>query len=416
MDIISRNQYLQTLIQQRGYHLKPRKEKSQLLDEYCQITGQNRKYVIRKIREGRYLDSWRGKRKPRKPVYDGFVVAALAKIWEIFDYPCGQRLKPLLEAEVERLRELGEVKVSAEVALKLKQISPSTIDRKLKHQREVLRLRRNRHPGTQNLLYQKIPIKLMDEWDRKELGNLQLDFVAHCGSSTGGDFINSLSLTDIGSSWWEGQAIMGRSQRFTHQALEKLKERLPFPIKEIHPDNDSGIINQLVFRWTCERGIKFSRSRPNNKNDNAYVEQKNWSCVRKHFGYLRYDTEEELTIINDLYENELRLYQNFFQPVIRLIGKERIGGRIKRRYDMPRTPYQRLMDSGQIAPEKKRELLEVYLSLNPAQLKRNILAKLGNLYQIHQKKRKGVNLHLDKKIKPRMVTNYMRKPEVVSVT
>jgi len=408
MDMYSRNQYLKAL---REEYLKaPKKEKGRLLDEAQKRTGLNRKYLIRKLRPSNNLDRRKEERRRRKVIYDGEVRAVLAKVWEIFDYPCGQRLKPLLLTELERLLRLGEVECTAEVAAKLLQISPRTIDIKLAHQREVLRLKQNRHPQPQPLLYQKIPVKLTGEWDREEPGNLQLDFVAHCGSSAGGEFINSLSAVDIAFGWWEGEAIMGRAQVRTHAALQQIGLRFPFPLGEIHPDNDSAMINDLLWRYCEKEHIRFSRSRPNKKNDNAWVEQKNWTHVRKIFGYLRYDTEKELRIINDLYHNELRLYKNFFQPVIKLVAKERIGGRVKRRYDTPKTPYQRLMESDGIDTQTKEELGRIYHSLNPAELKRAINKKLDALYRIYCAKTESGTVHPLKKQSPRLVTKYVAQP------
>jgi len=197
MDMYSKNQYLKALIEKRGYLLKSKKEKSELLDEYCQTTGQNRNYVIRKIRSGAYLKSGFGKRK-RKVKYDGYVKDALVKIWRIFDYPCGQRLEPLLKAGLaDRLRNLGEISFSDEVAKKLKEIDASTIDEKLREQKEVERIRKKYQRKVHPLLYQKIPVKLSNEWDRNQLGNIQTDLIEHCGQSARGEYINTISNTDI---------------------------------------------------------------------------------------------------------------------------------------------------------------------------------------------------------------------------
>ncbi len=248
MDMHSRNQYLQILISKHGYLLKSKKQKSQLLDEYCKNTGQNRKYVIWKIREGKYIEdkSKRRKRK-RKKYYDNELRSALIKCWEIFDHPCGQRLEPLLNVEVERLRELGELNCTDSVAEKLKMISPRTIDEKLK-EKELLKRKyhRKRHP----LLYQKIPVKLSDQLNRDELGNIQIDLVEHCGQSTRGEYICTLSLTDIATGWWEGEAIMGRGQHATFEALKRVRQRFPFPWKEIHSDNGTEFINWHLPEYT----------------------------------------------------------------------------------------------------------------------------------------------------------------------
>jgi len=379
MEMESRNQYLGVL-RERYLRARAKKEKAEILDEYCRNTGQARKYVIRKIQPG--VDLRPKPRRKRKQIYDGQVTTPLAKVWEIFDYPCGQRLKPILEVELDRLRHLGEVGVSNDVALKLKRMASATIDRKLKHQREVLHLLRSKGgPKPGSLLKRKIPIRLT-EWDTSKTGYVEMDLVVHCGSSTFGDYINTLSTTEVSSGWWEGEAIMGKSQESTFQALKQIRGRAPFDLKGLDSDNGSEFINAILYKYCCREKLELTRSRPSRKNDNAYIEQKNWTHVRKILGYLRYDTLAELSIINDLYRGDLRLYKNFFQPVMKLVSKERIGGSVKRRYNTPKTPYQRLMDSGQISEQTRKQLETVYLSLNPAQLKRSIDTKLDKLYHV----------------------------------
>lgn len=403
MDMHSRNEYLK-VIKERYFRAKTKREKSQILNEYCCNIGQSRKHVIRKIRKA---DFRLRQRKKRKETYDGQVKAALARIWEIFDHPCGQRLKPLLEVEVDRLRELGEIEISEEVALKLKMISPATIDRKLKHQREFLHLLRVKGgPKPGYLLKQKIPVRLT-RWDTAKVGYVEIDMVVHCGSSTPGEYVNTLSTTEISSGWWEGEAIMGRSQDYSFWALKEIRKRTPFNWKGIDSDNGSEFINQILYKYCQREKLEFTRSRENKKNDNAYIEQKNWTHVRKVFGYLRYDTYEELMIMNGLYHNELRLYKNFFQPVMKLASKERVGGKIKRKYEASKTPYQRLMESGQIPDEVKEELKGIYLSLNPAQLKRSIDDKLARLYKAYEEKGRTQQVDPYKKLAPRTVSFYM---------
>ncbi len=175
---------------------------------------------------------------------------------------------------------------------------------------------------------------------------------------------------------------MGRSQEVVFRGLKKVRDRFPFSLKQIHSDNGVEFINWHLFRYTNKEKLGFSRSRPNKKNDNCFVEQKNWTHVKKLVGYLRYDSEEELQMLNDLYRNELRLYKNFFQPVIKLTSKERMGGRIHRKYDYPQTPYKRIMESDEVEGRTKQRLMKAYISLNPAQLKRAIDDKLNKLYTI----------------------------------
>ena len=404
MDMHSKNQYLKEL-QQKYLMSRSRKERSSILDEYCRNTHQNRKYIISKINSS--FSSKPKKAKKRKQIYDGYVKAALAETWEIFDYPCGQRLAPLLKTEVSRLRQLEEIFISTEVAKKLKRISPATIDRKLKHQREVLHLARKRGgPRPASLLYKKVAIRLT-EWDTSELGFLEIDLVIHCGSSALGLYICSLNTVEISSGWWEAEAIMGKGQDPTFQALKRIRKRAPFEWKGIDSDNGPEFINYHLINYCEKENLEFTRSRPRKKNDNAYIEQKNWTHVRKVFGYFRYDTDEELILMNSLYENELRLYKNFFSPVMKLIRKERVGGKVKRKYDVPKTPYQRLIESGQISEKEKKKLQILYLSLNPAELKRKIEEKTHRLYQLYEQKKRTTEANPSKKQRPRSVRNYM---------
>jgi len=410
MDMYSRNQYLKE-IRSEYLKTKSKKEKGKLLDEAEKRTGLNRKYLIEKLKPKSNLDKDRSQRRRRKEYYDSYVREALVQVWRIFDYPCGQRLEPLLKTEVDRLRRLGELRCSDEVAEKLKEISFRTIDEKLKHQKEVERIRKKYQRKVHPLLYQKIPVKLSDEWNRTQLGNIQTDLVEHCGQSARGEYINTVSNTDIATGWWEGEAIMGRGQIPTCQGLDRARKRFPFSWKEIHSDNGTEYINWHLFRYTQKTGLGFSRSRPNKKNDNCFVEQKNFTHVKKYVGYLRYDTLKELRILNDLYRNELRLYKNFFQPAIKLILKERIGGKVHRKYDTPKTPYQRVIESKEVSEKTKQELREIYLSLNPAQLKRDIDKKLDLLYKTYQEKKKSQKVASQKKLKPISLTFNLTQQE-----
>ncbi|HEV2464052.1 MAG TPA: transposase family protein [Acidobacteriaceae bacterium] len=290
-----------------------------------------------------------------------------------------------MKQEVKRLREFGELRCSDTVAEQLQRISAKTIDRLLAREKQVRGLRRNRNPGVQRLNWERVPVKVAAEWDTQEVGNLQVDFVAHCGRSTGGDYIHTLSAVDIASGWWEGQAIAVRSQQETKLGLEQMRPRFPFALKEIHSDNDSAMINDLLWDWCRAARIRMSRSRPYKKNDNAWVEQKNWTHVRKVVGYRRYDTTTELKLLNEIYALA-RLYRNFFQPAIKLRDKTRIDGRIKRVYEKARTPYERLLTSGQIPKQAQQRLRTQYQQLNPAELRRQIETLQQQLEQISHAK------------------------------
>lgn len=392
----ARNQYLKVL--QRKYLMaKSRKEKSLILNEYCKNTHQNRKYVIRKIRSSISL---RVKRRGGKPiVYDGYAKVALTQIWDIFDEPCGQRLAPLLKTEVDRLRQLEEIFISNEVADKLKRISPRTIDRALRRQKEALHLNRKYRQKRNPLIYQKIPVKA-GGWDRSIPGQLQVDLVEHCGQSASGLFGNTVSVAEVAFLWWEGEAVMGKGQETSFDALKRIRERSPFNWVHVHPDNDKNFINWHLFRYCKAEDLEFSRSRPYQKNDNNFVEQKNSTHVRAVIGHLRYDTEKELAIINSLYRSELRLYKNFFQPVMKLKEKIRDKGKVHRKYDTPLTPYQRVIESEKIPEETKEQLRR----LNPAELKRKIDEKIHRLFEIYEEKQGGAKASPSKKQTSRLET------------
>lgn len=410
MDMNSRNQYLKEV---RLEYLKAaKKEKGLLLTEAVKRTELERKYLIKKLRPKSNLDRVTVIKRSRPVVYGHDVVAALVKVWETFGFPCGQRLAPTLEREVDRLRKLRELNCADVIAAKLKTISAPTIDRLLKHEKKVRHLSRHRNPAVHPLLYQKIPVKLSNEWDRDETGNCQLDYVASCGSSASGEFINTLSLAEIATGWWNGQSLMGRSQKATDSALKSIKSQLPFALKEIHPDNDSGMINALIWRFCEIEKIKFSRSRPLHKNDNCWVEQRNWTHIRKMIGYLRYDTSAELNALNDLWK-DVAMYKNFFQPTMKIISKERVGGRIMRKYDKPKTPYERLLKLGNLNAEMITCLEQVYQSLNPAEIKRRIEKKRMELYYLYQMKTKTIKVEPMKKQTPRMASSLMIQPVAV---
>jgi len=396
----AKEQYMETL---RGRYFKgTKKEKGEILSEYCRNTGQERKYAGKKFN---YTVKTKRKedRKKRACFYESSVITVLIEIWKIFDCPCGQRLEEILKTETENLRRLKEIICSDEIANKLKKIKSATIDRRLNHEKEVLKLK-EKYRKKSSFLLSNIPVKTSADFDRKIVGNMQVDFVESCGASAAGEYVNNLSICDIFSSWWEGEAVMGKGQAGALSGLDDCRKRMPFAWKEFHLDNGTNLLNFAVYAYAEKEGLKYSRSRPYHKNDNCFIEQKNSTHIRQVIGYLRYDTEEEKDCLNNLYQNELRLYKNFFQPVIKLESKERIGGKIKRKYSQAKTPYHRLIESDQISQKEKEELTAIYQSLNPAQLKRSIDKKLDNLYRIYQKKQGRENVSLTKKLKPSLVS------------
>ena len=378
---------------------KSRKVRSSLLDEAEQRTKLNRKYLMDKLKPKSNLDKSAFERKKKEQYYDNSMKPALVRMWKIFDCACGQRLETSLRDETDRLRLQGELVCSDIVAEKLKQMGSATIDRKLKHTKQI-ELAKKKYSKKHPLLYQSIPVKVFAEQDRSVLGNIQIDLVEHCGASASGQFVNTLTSTDISLGWTEQSAVMGKSQENTNIGIDNARHRFPFLWREMHSDGGTEFINDHLYRYTVGTELGFSRSRPYKKNDNCLVEQKNNTHVRRLVGYLRYDTIEEQNMLNDLYKNELRLYKNFFSPQNKLISKERAGGKIHRIYDKAKTPFQRLMNSPEVSEDKKHELMDIYQSLNPAELKRQIDKKLDALYKFYQTKNNSPKVEEKKKISP----------------
>ncbi len=411
MDMSSRKQYLKVLMSQ--YVKARRRGKGLLLNEYCKNTGQNRKYAIRKINT--LLFKEQAPRKKRAVYYGAEVRRVLLWFWKLFDHPCGQRLAPLLRTEFDRILKRGYLQVSPRTATKLKRISSATIDRLLRGDKMKWRYSRSRYPKKSPLIYKAIPLKLTD-WDTARVGFIEMDLVFHCGSSTEGDHLHTLSTTEIASGWWEGEAVMGRGQIRVFEALQSIRKRSPFSWIGIDSDNDSAFLNAHLLKYSQQQGLEFTRSRPMRKNDNAYIEQKNYTHVRRPLGYLRYDTEEELRIINDLYRKELRLFKNFFQPVMKLKKKDRDTGHLRRTYEEAKTPYQRLLDSGQLSNAQKNALEKLYLQLDPVQIKKALDDKLDRLYTTYGRKhKKTITVNPYKKQVP-PVTFFMIQQEPASVT
>jgi len=331
----SRKQYLKEV--QKDYLKAGKKEKIKLLNEAQKRTDLNRKYLTRRLSAKTRWESL-GRRLARPPEYGRDLIAPLVKTWDIFDCPCGQRLAPLLKTELDRLRQMSEITLTDCQTAKLKTMCPKTIDTLLAHEKEVRHLNLKYQKKNNPLLYQKIPTKMSHEWDRETFGQIQIDAVEHCGQTTAGEYLNTITHTDIASHWWESEAVMGKGQQRTFQAIKNCRELFPIGWNEIHPDNGSSFINYFLYDFTKEEKLEFSRSRPNRKNDNCFVEQKNSQNIRKHVGHVRYDTKKEQEVLNDLYRNELRLYKNFFQPVMRLETKERLKGHIYRKYQKAKTP------------------------------------------------------------------------------
>lgn len=365
------------------YRGASKKEKSKILDQFIATTGYSRWYARLVLRhEGRRLQTdkqtivvverkSRTKRK-RARCYDEKVQTALVKLWRIMDYICGKRLQPMLPELLTVLERHNEFHCDRETRAKLLRISAASIDRLLKPERRKyeLRGRSGTKPGT--LLKKQIPIRTFAEWDEQCPGFVEIDLVAHDGGLAAGDYCQTLDLTDIATTWTETLAVRNKAQAWVFAALKEMRQKLPFSLLGIDSDNGSEFINKYLVEYCQKQKLSFTRSRPYRKNDNCFVEQKNYSVVRRAVGYQRYDTEAQLKLLTELYAT-LRLYTNFFQPTMKLKAKERVGSKVTKRYDGAQTPYQRVLAAAQVSETEKQCLRAKYKTLNPAALKRKLM-------------------------------------------
>lgn len=361
------------------YRQANRTEKRQILDELVAATGYHRKYAIQVLNH----PPRRKKRKKRtsQTKYQGPVPAALEQIWRTANCICGKRLVPVLPQYIEALERFGELTLDDATRAQLLTISPATADRLLKRARE----RTKPHglsatkPGT--LLKHAIPIRTFAQWDDAQPGFVEVDLVAHCGETTQGEYLNSLDMVDVCTRWVELAALVNRSQATVTAAIAAAQTRLPYPLLGLDSDNGSEFINNNLKRFCEQAQITFTRCRPYHKNDQAYVEQKNWTAVRQIVGYDRYEGEAACAALAALYES-LRLYINFFQPVMVLVDKQRDGAKVTKRYDQAKTPYQRILDRPDVPEATKSRLRQLYQTLNPAELLRQIEARQDALWKL----------------------------------
>lgn len=363
----------------RPRYLKARKcGKQTMLDEFVAATGYHRKYATRLLKHGRARRS--AKRHGLPKVYQGEVVLVLEQIWEVCGRICSKRLHPFLPEMVKVLERCGELHLVAETKVLLLHMSRSTIDR-------CLRPARFKHPKglsttkPGSLLQRAIPVRTYTPWDEDRPGFLEIDLVAHCGQTTEGQYISTLTCVDLSTGWVECLAVLQHTQQAVFEAVLTLRTCLPFRLLGIDSDNGGEFINDLLYRYCLSEEITFTRSRPYQKNDQAHVEQKNWSVVRRLIGYDRFESEAEYRLLQSIYA-DLRFYANFFQPVVKLVSKRRVDKKLIKSYDRAATPYQRVLAAKDIPLETKARLTNLYVQLNPVQLRTSIDAKVAQLWKI----------------------------------
>ena len=332
-------------------------------------SGYHRKYAIALLR-GKAEHKPSARRQPRKPYYTALDRLALLRLAALFDQIGSKRLRAALEVMLPALRANGFLKVSTEVYRHLEQMSPATMDRlrvgdpqRLGHGRSLTK------PGT--LLKQQIAIRTYADWNDKRPGFMEMDLVDHSGGLAQGDFAQTLNMTDVASGWTEMRAVRNKAQIHVFAAIQTIRARLPFTLLGIDSDNGGEFINDQLWRYCKAERLTFTRGRTGRKNDNAYVEQKNWSVIRRLGGYGRYDSPAQVQLLNQLFAS-YRLYVNFFLPIVKLQSKVREGSRTRKIYDLPQTPYQRLLDSATLTAAQKQALMKQYLQLDVVQLKQTL--------------------------------------------
>lgn len=362
------------------YRAAPKADKQRILDEFTAATGYHRKYALTllntvsatAVKEDQPLS-----RRPRKTLYHSEVQAALVMLWEAAGRICSKRLVPFLPQLVEVMERHGYLSLTEVTRERLLMISPATVDRLLAQTRRASKGRGRTTTLPGSLLKHHVPLRTFSDWDDLRVGFIEADLVAHCGTSTEGSYLYTLTMTDVSTAWTECLALLYRDQDTVLRGLRLGRERLPFPLLGLDTDNGSEFLNYLLLGY-CEREeITFTRSRAYKKNDQCHVEQKNGSIVRRFIGYDRFEGIEGIEAcraLAELYET-MRLYVNFFQPSMKLTSKERRGSKVVKKYDKAQTPYQRVLASGEVSEAAKQALREQFHRLDPVAL----LARLEGL-------------------------------------
>jgi len=365
------------------YKKANRKEKTNILNEFCQNCGYHRKHAIRALNTFKRFTKPKPKKRGKPSVYNkSSIINPLKRIWLAANLPCSKRLKAILPLWLPSyVQEFGTLPHDSIIALQ--SISAATIDRLLKPTRVRYkgRGRSTTKPGT--LLKKHIPIKT-DQWDETRPGFLEADTVAHCGESMAGMFAFTLDCVDIATTWTEQRAVWGKGEAGVLQQIEDIEDSLPFALLGFDSDNGSEFLNYHLLRHFHHRKqpVQFTRSRPYHKDDNAHVEQKNWTHVRQWLGYHRFDIQEVVALMNDLYKSEWRLYHNFFLPSVKLLEKKRIASKTIKRYDTPKTPYQRVLESPYVSDTVKLNLKNEFDQLNPFKLRKAMEKKLATIFKL----------------------------------
>lgn len=344
------------------YHAAARHDKKKILDEFIEVTGFHRKHAIRTLRRSAVTEAPKPA-TPRSRLYDEAVVQALTILWEAADRICGKRLKCAIPALLDAMERHGHLQPNPEIRGLVLTASAATIDRVLASTKQIGKQGRRR-TSINTPLRKSIAVRTFADWNDPPPGFFEMDMVAHCGKSVAGSHVHSLVLTDIASAWTVAAAMLVREQTLVKVTVENIRRQLPFPLLGLDVDNDSAFINETLVNYCKDGAIELTRSRAYKKNDQAWIEQKNGSVVRRMVGYGRLEGKAAVEVLDELHE-AARLYVNFFLPSFKLIAKSRDGAKVSKKYDSPATPYQRLLANGRITEEQKNSLRETFARLDP---------------------------------------------------
>lgn len=367
-----------------GRYLRATKvEKKPILDEFCANTGYGRKYAISKLkklqRTPNLKDRTVGKHiRNRVRIYDSYVSVVTEQIYRVLGGIGSKRMHPLIGTILDKGIRFKHIKTDLITEAKVRAMSKGTLDRMMRRIREKNSIKgiSTTRPGT--LLKSEIPLRV-GAWEETNPGFSEIDLVAHCGDNGAGPFISTLNTTDIATMWFEAEAVMGKAQERVLGGLQLIRERMPFDMLGIDSDNGSEFINHQLHNYCVNGNIVFTRSRPYKKDDNAHIEQKNFTTVRQVLGYQRFDTEEILNLMNELYRGPLRLYINFFQPSVKCIEKKRVGSKIKKIYDVAQTPCERVLTHQNTSVATKEPLMRLSEALDPFELRKEIDRLVGEI-------------------------------------
>jgi len=365
--------------------------KRRILDEFCETTSYHRKAAIRLLRRPLAPPTVRARGRGRPRQYNQLVVEALQKCCEASGEICSKRLAPFLEELVGNLERHHHLDLTDDVRHQVINLGPSTIDRLLRPYRLTLRRRGTGHPPTVAHIRRQVPIRTHGEWKDAIVGSVQADLVEHCGDEAMGQFLYTLTVVDVVTGWTECRPVLNKTMKRVRGALHRARLLLPMELRELHTDNGSEFINELVIGYCKDEGIRFTRGRPYRKNDQAFVEQRNWTAVRDSVGYSRYSSRQAYATLEQLYQQQ-RLLMNFFQPIRKLVSKERHGARVIKRYDRAATAFERLVATGQLDQATTRQLQALYTLLDPIKLRQEIALLRHELWEHRERSRRSFGM------------------------